>query len=421
MKDDQKTESPGASSLVDEMESAQIDEARLLRKIDLRVLPMLVLIYIAAFLDRINISAALTMRLPEDLHLTGQQPNIALTIFFVPYIIFEIPSNIMMKRLRPHLWLPICIFSFGIIVIAQGFVKNYSGIIATRFFLGLAESGIFPGSFYLISFWYKPDEIQKRFTIYISSVILSSAFGSLLASAIANMDGVRGLANWRWIFILEGIATVLIGCMAFFLVTDFPQEATWLTEEERKFVSARTKSHETEKLSLTFNDFISFFKDINHHLGAIMYFLAYFADKAGRRLPFVLFGNAVLLTGLIMLRVTPHRDFSLQYTGICLTLMGAMGAQVTAVCWYLMNLRGHKMRAMGSGYMVAFGNLGGIIGPFAFLSKYAPGYKTGYTICLAMAALGIVSAGIYALLIVRQRKIKRGANGSTDEGDLPSL
>ena len=149
--------------------------------------------------------------------------------------------------------------------------------------------------------------------------------------------------------------------------------------------------------------------------------VAYFADKTGRRLPFVLFGNAVLLAGLIMLRVTPHRDFSLQYTGICLTLMGAMGAQVTAVCWYLMNLRGHKMRAMGSGFMVAFGNLGGIIGPFAFLSKYAPDYKTGYTICLAMAALGIVSAGIYALLIVRQRKIKQGAHDSSDEGDLPSL
>jgi hypothetical protein len=122
-----------------------------------------------------------------------------------------------------------------------------------------------------------------------------------------------------------------------------------------------------------------------------------------------------------MLRVTPHRDFSLQYTGICLTLMGAMSAQTTAVCWYLMNLRGHKMRAMGSGFMVAFGNLGGIIGPFAFLSKYAPGYKTGYSILLAMAALGTVSAGIYALLIVRERSTNHGIDDSGNEKDLPSL
>lgn len=139
------------------------------------------------------------------------------------------------------------------------------------------------------------------------------------------------------------------------------------------------------------------------------------------RLPFVLFGNALLLTGLIMLRVTPHHSFSLQYTGICLTLMGAMGAQTTAVCWYLMNLRGHKMRAMGSGFMIAFGNLGGIIGPFAFLSKYTPSYKTGYTICLAMAALGTVSAGVYAILIVRERRKSSINDGSGDGGDLPSL
>lgn len=215
------------------------------------------------------------MGLPEDLGLTGQQPNIALTILFVPYIVFEIPSNIMMKRLTPHVWLSTCIFSFGIIVIAQAFVQNYSGIIATRFFLGLAESGIFPGSFYLISFWYKHEEAQKRFTVYISSVILSSAFGGLLASAIANMDGVRGLADWRWIFILEGIATIFVGCMAFLLVTDFPQEAKWLTPEEKKFVLAKTKSYETERFSLGSTDLISFFSDIKNYLGAIMYFCKY--------------------------------------------------------------------------------------------------------------------------------------------------
>jgi len=294
MEKQSKPESPLVSSLHDEYENVQIDEAKLVRKIDLRVLPMLFLIYVAAFLDRyvfqflyyhiyslmcvtrsINISAALTMGLPEDLGMTGLQPNIALTILFVPYILFEIPSNIMMRRLNPHVWLTICIFSFGIIVLAQGFVKSYGGIIATRFFLGLAESGIFPGSFYLISFWYKHDEAQKRFTIFISSVILSSAFGGLLASGIANMDGVRGLANWRWIFILEGIATIFIGFLAYFLVTDFPQEATWLTEDEKKFVLAKTKAYESRKISLTSSDVTSFFSDIKNYLGAIMYFSKY--------------------------------------------------------------------------------------------------------------------------------------------------
>ncbi|TAQ88185.1 hypothetical protein B7494_g3483 [Chlorociboria aeruginascens] len=453
-----KSLSPVLAASIDEYDSGhdghdsvRIDEAKLLRKIDVRVLPMLFIIYVAAFLDRVNISNALTMGMPDDLGMTGQQPNVALTIFFIPYILMEIPSNIMMKNLNPHVWLSICIFLFGIIALAQGFVKSYGGLIATRFFLGLTEAGIFPGSFYLISFWYKHDEAQKRFTIYISSVILASAFGGLLASGIANMDGVRGLANWRWLFILEGIATICVGFVSFFLVTDFPQEATWLTAEEKKLVIARTKADEAHTITITSSDLVTFFSDPKNYLGAMMYFcilitvyafayftptiiktfgysvvqtqlhsvppwasafglciiMAYYSDKTGLRLPFVLFGNVILIAGLIILRVT-HHNFSVQYAGICLTVMGAMGAQSVAVCWYLMNLRGHKQRAMGSGFMIAFGNTGGIIAPFAFLSKFAPDYKTGYAICLAMAALGTVSAGVYALLVVRERSTKHG-------------
>jgi len=181
----------------------------------------------------------------------------------------------MMKKLNPHKWLSVCILTFGIIALAQGFVKSYGGLIATRFFLGLTEAGIFPGSFYLISFWYKHDEAQKRFTIYICSVILASAFGGLLASGIANMDGVRGLANWRWLFILEGIATIFVGFMSFFLVTDFPQEATWLTEKEKKFVIARTKADEVHTLNITSSDLVTFFGDLKNYLGALMYFCKY--------------------------------------------------------------------------------------------------------------------------------------------------
>lgn len=122
-----------------------IDEKALLRKIDIRVIPILFLLYLAAFLDRVNIANALTLRLPQDLHLKGNESNVALTIFFVPYVLFEIPSNILMKRFKPHVWLSGCILAFGIVMLCQGFVQNYSGLLATRFFLGLAEAGVFPG------------------------------------------------------------------------------------------------------------------------------------------------------------------------------------------------------------------------------------------------------------------------------------
>jgi MFS family permease len=208
--------------------------------------------------------------------LTAEQPNIALAVFFIPYIVFEIPSNFLMKKFRPRTWLSLCILGFGIVELGQAFVKDYSGLLAARFLLGLFEAGIFPGSFYLISFWYKREEAQKRFTGYFCSVILASAFGGLLASAIAGLDGVRGLSNWRWIFILEGVLTILVGVASFFFVADFPADATWLSGAEKSFVLRKSQRYEVgSDEKVTKKDFQIFFKDLKNYLGAIMYFCKY--------------------------------------------------------------------------------------------------------------------------------------------------
>ena len=136
------------------VEAPTINEKALLRKIDTRVLPMLLLLYLAALLDRVNIGSALTLHLPQDLHLKGNEANIALSIFFVPYVLFEIPSNLLLKKFKPHVWLSVCILAFGIVMLCQGFVQSYGGLLATRFFLGLAETGVFPGGklFLLLSY-----------------------------------------------------------------------------------------------------------------------------------------------------------------------------------------------------------------------------------------------------------------------------
>ena len=177
-------------------------QRRLITKIDLRVIPVLSLLYLLAFLDRTNIANAAVFGLQKDLGLTGTQYNTALTIFFVPYVVFEIPSNIILKKLKPHVWLSLCMFGFGLVTICQGLVTNWSGLLATRFFLGLTETGMFPGSFYLIGMWYKRSEAQKRYSFFFGSTSLAGAFGGLLASAIGKMNGMRGYLGWRWIFIL---------------------------------------------------------------------------------------------------------------------------------------------------------------------------------------------------------------------------
>ncbi|KAL8787402.1 MAG: hypothetical protein Q9195_007777 [Heterodermia aff. obscurata] len=402
---------------------------------------------------RVNISNALTMNLPKDLHLVGDQRNVALTIFFVPYVLFEIPSNLLLKRFKPHIWLSGCILAFGVIMLAQGFVQNYSGLLATRFLLGLAEAGIFPGSYYLISFWYKREEAQKRFTFYWCSVLTASAFGGLLASAIAKMDGVGGYSNWRWIFILEGILTILIGIAAFFFIADFPEQAAWLTAEERAWVVARTGRDKEPPKKIVLQDVLHFFSQLRNILGGIIYFAivvpiysfayfaptiiktlgystvqtqlhtvppvaaalglclitAYFSDRTRLRSPYIVFCILLTITGLAIL-ISVHDHFSAQYAGIHLIAMGAFASGPIAVCWFVMNLQGHANRSIGTAWMIGFGNIGGIVATFAFLVQDAPKYTKGYTICLAVTMVGLLASGLYGALIWRENR-KRGMGG----------
>ncbi|KAI1329851.1 MFS general substrate transporter [Xylariaceae sp. FL0255] len=442
-----------------------IDDAKLLRKIDLHVLPILFIVYVAAFLDRVNISNALTLGLPQELGLVGEQPNIALSIFFVPYVILEIPSNAMLKKLSPHVWLSICIFFFGTIVLAQGFVTSYRGLIVARVFLGISEAGIFPGSFYVISYWYKKEDAQKRFTFYWSSLIIAGAFGGLLASAIANLNGARGLSSWRWVFIIEGSVAILIGILAFFCITDFPKEATWLTPDEKAYLMARIgkSTRESRESAITPRDVLGFLAKPKHWAAAFMfltsavpeyslvYFLptiiqglgystietqlhsvppyaaalvyglvtAWLSDKLRVRSPFVFLGLGLLVAGLVMLYTahgsTSSSSISIEYAGLVLVCVGTLGTGGIAFCWYIMNLRGHVERSIGTAWVICIANIGAIIALFSFQKADAPYYRVGYSICLSTTAACFPLTALYWLFIWREKKSDR--NGGVNIGD----
>ena len=251
-------------------------ERKLMRNIDLRVMPFLCILYLLAFLDRVNIANARSFGLQKDLHLTKDlQYNTALTIFFVPYIVFEIPSNILLKKFSPRVWLSGCMFLFGVVSICQGLTSNYGGLLTTRFFLGLFEAGMFPGCFYLIGMWYKRSEAQRRYSFFFSSTTLAGAFGGLLASAIGKMDGLRGYHGWRWIFILEGVLTSVVAIAFFFLIPSFPEDAKWLTQEEKDYVKARLQvdqGRSAAERKITLRDVGRVFKDYKVILGGFMYF-----------------------------------------------------------------------------------------------------------------------------------------------------
>lgn len=220
---------------------AHLDEKKILRKMDLRLIPMLALLYLLSFLDRGNIGNAKIEGLQDDLHMSPDQYNWCLTVFFFPYAFFEVPSNLLLKRFRPSRWLPMIMVAWGAVMTLMGIVRNYEGLLAARVFLGVTEAGLYPGCAYYLTMWYCRHEIQLRQAMFFSAASVAGAFSGLLAFAISKMDGVGGLAGWRWIFVLEGMVTVLVAVGAFFCLHDFPETASFLTEEERAFVVFRLK------------------------------------------------------------------------------------------------------------------------------------------------------------------------------------
>ncbi|KAK4210588.1 major facilitator superfamily domain-containing protein [Rhypophila decipiens] len=220
---------------------AHLDEKKILRKMDLRLIPTLAVLYLLSFLDRGNIGNAKIEGLQEDLGMTADQYNWCLTAFFFTYAAFEVPSNLLLKKLTPSRWLPTIMVAWGVVMTLMGIVQSFSGLLTARIFLGVTEAGLFPGVAYYLTMWYTRDEIQFRQALFFSAASVAGAFSGLLAFAIGKMDGVGNLEGWRWIFILEGIATVFIAVLAYFLLYDFPETAGFLTEEERAFVVFRLK------------------------------------------------------------------------------------------------------------------------------------------------------------------------------------
>lgn len=135
---------------------------------------------------------------PPDLKLTGPQYNWALTAFFFPYCFFEVPSNMLLKKLRPSIWLPSIMVAWGVVMTLMGLVQNYHGLLAARIFLGVTEAGLFPGVVYYNTMWYCRYEVQVRQALFFSAASVAGAFSGLLAYGISFMDGVAGLAGWRW-------------------------------------------------------------------------------------------------------------------------------------------------------------------------------------------------------------------------------
>lgn len=178
----------------------------------------------------------------KDLGLKRYDYNIVLSVFYVSYIVFEIPSNLACKWIGPGWYIPAITLAFGIVSIGTAFVHSLSSVCAVRFLLGIFEAGMLPGIAYYMSRWYRRSELAFRLSLYLVMAPLAGAFGGLLASGILRLDSFGGLTRWRMIFAIEGIITCGLALIAFFTLTDRPETARWLTQAEKDLAIARVKS-----------------------------------------------------------------------------------------------------------------------------------------------------------------------------------
>jgi len=179
-------------------------EKRLLRKVDRHVVPMVMIAYLLCFLDRVNIGNARLFDLEKDLNLHGSQYQIAVAVLFIPYVLIEVPSNLILKKFTPSKWLSAITVAWGIVSTLQGLIQSYAGLIVCRLLLGLLEGGLLPGLTVYLTLFYTKKELALRIGYLFVSSALAGACGGLLSYGIGFMSGMRGMSGWRWVFIIEG-------------------------------------------------------------------------------------------------------------------------------------------------------------------------------------------------------------------------
>ncbi|KAK4937657.1 hypothetical protein LTR66_015169 [Elasticomyces elasticus] len=437
-------------------ERAVIDK-KLMRRVDLWLIPWLCLLYLLSFLDRTNIGNARLAGMETDLKMKGHDYNNALTIFFVSYALAEPVTNVILKRLTPRVFFTAIILLWGLIMTLMGLVTNYSGLLVCRFFLGLAEAGLFPGLNYYLSCWYKRSELGLRAAVFFSAAALAGSFGGLLAAAIAKMDGIAGKNGWAWIFIIEGLATIFVGCFCWKMVFNWPDTATFLTPEDRLRLRRRLAE---DKQSSTGEEYdkrhiVAALKDWKCwgyafiYMGALcpLYAFSLFlptilagmgysgthaqllsvppyavaaactvavgwiANRTGRRGLCNICTCLLAIVGFAMLLAT--RNPKIQYAGVFLGAAGIYPTIPNSLSWCSNNIEGVYKRGVIIGIVVGWGNLNGVVSSNIYLKTERPRYWTGHGTVLAYLVVCLLGGSIFMHFMLK-RENKLGLSGKRD-------
>ncbi|KAH7132175.1 major facilitator superfamily domain-containing protein [Dendryphion nanum] len=377
-------------------------------KLDMRLVPILGCTYTVLFLDRTNIANAKIEGLEKGLNMPPNGYNTCLWIFYLPFVLIEIPSNIIMSlpRVKPNLFLGTNMFILGIVATCQGLTASYGGILALRFLMGIFEATLPAGAAFLIGEYYTRKEAALRFACFFTFGVLGPCISGLLAYGIRNMHGIHGKEGWRWIFVLEGILTILISILVVLLVPDFPEKANFLTAEEKRHLLMKLHNDKGEQ---------------KRDLVSVNWFKILSDWKIWFPFPFILFGISLTMIGWIIQVVYSERrslGAGIRYFSLFAMSGGTFIQMAMSTAWMTNNLRGRANAAVGIAMILGLGNCANFVASNVFIKKEAPFYPTAFRTGLGITVAGaILCLTFVGILWWKNTKLdeKRKIHGGQDD------
>ncbi|KAJ5479462.1 hypothetical protein N7530_004971 [Penicillium desertorum] len=415
-------------------------------------MPSIFILYLFSYMDRSNIGLAKIAGIEEDLHLTSHQYYIAVIVWVIGYTISAVPSNMILCRTRPSIFIPIITFAWGSVAALIGAVRHHGQLIALRFLLGVFEAGFSPAVIFLISTWYRKNEQSKRFIIFLTAGILSGAFGGVISGAITStLDGAQGIRGWRWLFIVEGVATAGVSLFVHWTLLDYPHSSRGLSSEERKLAQQRLMEDGIDQGDSKSQDtsiFILLLKALSNWrtwvlipgyitlsgAGAISYFyptvindmgytstnaqymtaplyiaslvaavpICWFADRKPHARGQLLVGN--MIVGMVFFALTAAiRNYIARYVFLCFINMTLWTGGALALSFATTALASvtPDVRAIMLAWIPAVAALAQLYGSALFPAEDSPGYVVGFSVFAATFAVGSVCHGLAYILFKR--------------------
>ncbi|TEB22549.1 MFS general substrate transporter [Coprinellus micaceus] len=439
-------------------------EKRLVKKLDWILLPLFTSIYVCNFIDRTSIGNAKVAGLENDLGMHGAQLNVALTIFYIFYVIADIPSNLMLKQFG-SIWLAFLVIGFGLVSLFSAFLHNNAGLIASRVFLGLTEGGTLAGLIYVMSRYYRKHELVLRVGIFFGiGPSIAGAFGGLLASGLLKLQDMGSVKTWRKVFLVEGLITTIFGLVLLFIVPEDPSKSKILNEEERKLAMQRIDAEQIIKsqgqkekttlklvlrsfnlmttsctlcfvlLNMSFQGLSLFLPSVIRSLGtystievqlrtvppylasaAWVIVNAYISQRLRLRFLPLLYNVLIVVVGYTI-SVTSHNSQA-RYAACFLMIMGGSVGGPMLVTWATDNAAPDTMRAVVTAAVPGIGAFGAVMAVWTYAPGDAPDYRKGNLANLSCCSAIVVIVSLTALYVRwENKKRERGERDHRVEG-----